>query len=345
MAYLVKGAPFRYKGAIDVSDCHSSREVMEKAHLAWNVDKCELYAKMPRMLGNFPESDIDSFNFGLNQYREVPKAYGTYRTDCNYPLGLVGEKYEIVQNTEAFAFFDDAIGKNQAIFQTAGYFGRGERIFVSAKLPNNILVNGDPVDNYLVFTNSYDGSSGVKILFTPIRVICQNTLNAAIKTSTNYVSFRHTQSVHDNIDIAHQILGICDVMGRNVGDYYRELAATEMKDAEVDDYLCRVVLSKTEYGKLITNGFTPTQLVNRSYHAANDNEISTQKVNIISAMRDYYEYGIGQERIKGTAWGAFNAVSGYYSNLENNSGIKRMDALLYGSRANILKYAVNNIAA
>ena len=102
---------------------------------------------------------------------------------------------------DAFSFFNNAIGRDKAIWQTAGFFGNGERIFVSAKLPDSIYVNGqDPVDNYLVFTTSHDGSSGVKILFTPIRVICENTLNAAIKNATNYVSFRHTASVHKNIE-------------------------------------------------------------------------------------------------------------------------------------------------
>ena len=207
MSYIVKGAPFRYSGAINVENCKTSEEVMHQAHLDWNVAKCELVAKMPI---HSDKSEDNGFIFGSNNYVECPNAFATYRTDHNIPLGIVKERYTPVQNIEAFTFFDNAIGKDKAIWQTAGFFGNGERIFVSAKLPKNILVQGDPVENYLVFTPSNDGSSGVKILFTPIRVICENTLNAAINNSSNYISFRHTKSVYNNLDIASEILGICD---------------------------------------------------------------------------------------------------------------------------------------
>ena len=212
ISFRIKGIPFRYKGAINVEDCRTAEEVIIKAGLDWEVAKCPLVAKMPwdgtiDMMSNPVE---ESFIRGHELFRDCPNAYATYRTDKNIPLGIVKEKYTEVQNIDAFSFFDTAIGKDQAIWQTAGFFGNGERIFVSAKLPNSIYVNGqDPVDNYLVFTTSHDGSSGVKILLTPIRVICENTLNAAIRSAQNYISFRHTASVHKNIDTAHEILGIC----------------------------------------------------------------------------------------------------------------------------------------
>ena len=203
--YKVKGKPWEYSGAVKVENCKTAADVMSAANLDFEVAKCELIAKMPTN----SIAEHEGFVFNGDNYVKCPNAYATYRTDYNIPLGIVKERYTPVQNIEAFSFFDDCIGKDRAIWQTAGFFGNGERIFVSAKLPNDILVNGDPVENYLVFTNSHDGSTGVKILFTPIRVVCQNTLNAAIRTSTNFVSFRHTSSVHDNINVAKEILGIC----------------------------------------------------------------------------------------------------------------------------------------
>ena len=212
ISFRIKGIPFRYKGAINVEDCRTAEEVIIKAGLDWEVAKCPLVAKMPfdGVLDMTSSPVEESFVRGHELFRDCPNAYATYRTDKNIPLGIVKEKYTEVQNLDAFGFFDNAIGKDKAIWQTAGFFGNGERIFVSAKLPDSIYVNGqDPVDNYLVFTTSHDGSSGVKILLTPIRVICENTLNAAIRNAQNYVSFRHTASVHKNIDMAHEILGIC----------------------------------------------------------------------------------------------------------------------------------------
>ena len=208
--YTVNGAPWAI--GKDVSDCKSSAEVMHKAGLDFIVDKCDLMARMPFGINrnNSVNELAGEFARDGKIYRELIGFYATYRADTSLPLGLVKEKYQVVQNSDAFKFFDNAIGTNKAIWDTAGFFGKGERIFVSAKLPKTVIIGGkDPVDNYLVFTNSHDGSSGVKILYTPIRIVCQNVLSSAIRNASSYISFRHTKSVHSKIDIANEILGIC----------------------------------------------------------------------------------------------------------------------------------------
>lgn len=338
MPYYAKGAPFRYKGAVNVEDCKTSRQVMEESGLDFIVEKCRLFAEMnpsrqaadgkQYLMTNLNENNV------IKNYGVVDNAYGIYRTDYNIPLGLVKERYEPVQNVDAFRFFDDAIGLNKAIWQTAGFFGRGERIFVSAKLPDDILVHGDKVDSYLVFTNSHDGSTGVKILFTPIRVVCQNTLNAAIRTSTNYISFRHTKNVHSNINMASEILGICSKQTIALNEYYNSLYKTKISDKDAIEVFGNIVLTSDEIAKIKNTGHTIGEVANHLYFALNDAEISTQKANVLSGMVDYYNRGIGQQEILGTGWGVYNAVSGYYSNVDNNEGQKRMDTLLYGDRAN-----------
>lgn len=343
MSYLVKGAPFRFRGVANVEDCHSSAEVMEKAGLAWNVEKCEMYANMPSNVdistGVEDDTFIENTVNGQRMLRKCQNAYGIYRTDLNIPLGLVKERYEPVQNIDAFKFFDGAIGKNEAIWQTAGAFGYGERIFVSAKLPNNILVNGDPVDNYLVFTNSHDGSSGVKILFTPIRVVCQNTLNAAIRTAQNYVSFRHTQSVHKNIDIAHEILGITQKQIAIVGEAFNAMNKIKVNDDKAVELMANVIFTDAELTRLKETGHTPQQVAQRYYYAINDAELSTQKVNVLCNMLNYYNVGPGQKEIMGTGWGVYGAITGYYSNIDNTEKEKRMDTLLYGDRSRKIQQA------
>lgn len=115
MAYEPKGAPFRYKGVQNVEDCHTSLEVMQKAGLDWEVDKCKMFANMPIRYDSANSGDEDTFYentvAGPRMLRLCPNAYGIYRTDYNIPLGLVKERYEPVQNIDAFKFFDDAIGK------------------------------------------------------------------------------------------------------------------------------------------------------------------------------------------------------------------------------------------
>lgn len=343
MAYMIKGAPFRYKGAVNVEDCKTSEDVMRKAQLDWNVAKCELIAKMPGLIEDIDKSS--GFMKGGDYYEVCPNAFATYRTDHNIPLGLVKDRYTIVQNTEAFSFFDKAIGKDKAIWQTAGFFGNGERVFVSAKLPNNILVNGDPVENYLVFTTSHDGSCGVKILFTPIRVICENTLNAAIHQASNYVSFRHTNSVHANINIADEILGICKNTTFDLNDKYNMMYKTSMTDEQAQQVFANIIFTDKEIANITLTGHTVQQIIMRDWRAIQDSEISTKKVNAICEMNNYYFTGIGQRQILGTAWGVMNAVSGFYSNVDNAVGTKRMDSLLFGDKSRKIERANNLVLA
>lgn len=339
MSYGVKGMPFRYKGAVNVENCRNSADVMKEAGLDWEVAKCELIAKMPGLNEDLAKSD--GFVYGGDFYKECPNAYATYRTDHNIPLGIVKDRYTPVQNVEAFNFFDSAIGKNKAIWQTAGFFGNGERIFVSAKLPNNILVNGDPVENYLVFTTSHDGTSGVKILFTPIRVICENTLNAAIANSSNYVSFRHTKSVHSNLDIASEILGICNDKIIYLNEKYDFMSKTKATDKQAQNIFANVIFTDAELANIEYTGHTVQQIINRDYMAIQDSEISMKKVNAISEMNNYYFTGVGQKQIVGNMWGVYNAVTGYYSNVDNSVGTKRMDSLLFGDKSRKIELAGN----
>lgn len=339
MGYLKKGLPFSYKGTIDVSDCVTSEDVIKKAKLDWEVAKCEIVAKMPMNLN--PDSNRDGFNYGGMQYTPVESMYATYRTDLNFPLGVVKEKYTPVQNIDAFKFFDDAIGKNKAIWQTAGFFGNGEKIFVTAKLPQNIFVNDDIIDNYLVFATSHDGTMGVKILLTPIRVVCENTLNAALQNNDAYISFRHTESVHGRIDAAKEILGICDVKIKALNELYQGFNKIKLTDTQAAEYFAKLILSKSEYDNLYLTGHNAMQLVLRSSSAMSDAEISTRKCNVIAELYYYYLNGIGQEQFRGTGWGAYNAVNGYYSNVDNIDGVKRMDSLLFGDKANKIKQSGN----
>lgn len=328
-----KGLPFVFRGVANVEDCKTSEEVMQKANLDWNVGKCEIYAKPP--VEELPVENIvgDSFIHENDLFTKVPNGYATYRMDSGYPLGIVKERYTPVQNVDAFKFFDNAIGRNAAIWQTAGLFDGGRRIFVSAKLPNTISVKGDHVDSYLVFTNSHDGSTGVKILFTPIRVVCENTLNAAIRTSTSYVSFRHTKSVHDNISTANEILGICSVISGQLQETYDYMRNIKISDGKAEEIIAKTVLTESDFNNLASGGYSFRRIFNRDYNAINFANISTQKLKMMLNMQLYYHEGIGQKEIEGTGWGIYNAITGFYSNMENNEGAKRMDTLLYGDRS------------
>lgn len=342
MSFPVKGIPFTYKGVKDVQHCKTAEDVMIEAGLNWEVAKCELVAKTPA--GSNDHSREDGFTRGGEFYIDCPNAFSVYRTDNNIPLGVVKGRYTPVQNIEAFKFFDGAIGKNKAIFQTAGCFGNGERVFVSAKLPNGILVNGkDPVDNYLVFTTTHDGTGGVKALLTPIRIICGNTLNAAIASTTNYVSYRHTASVIANMETASEILGICKQKIEVISGHYEQMYKKVYTDKKAQSLFASVILSNAEIAAVENTGHTMEQIIAKNWEAIEDSGISMKKVNTLNDINSYYFAGPGQREILGTGWGAYNAITGYYSNVDNAVGIKRMDSLLYGDKSNKIETAGNLI--
>ena len=107
------------------------------------------------------------------------------------------------------------------------------------------------------------------------------------------------------------------------------------------NYICNQILTDDESFRLKETGHTNQELLYRVYSAVQDAKISTRKLNIIGDTFSYYQNGIGQKEIAGTAWGAFNAISGYYSNIDNSEGVKRLDSLLYGDKSRKLESAVN----
>ncbi|MBQ3306914.1 MAG: DUF945 domain-containing protein [Bacilli bacterium] len=332
--YVANGLPWGSKVGRDVQHCTTSREVLEEAKLDWNVEKCELVARMPFRIGadNDIKSGSGDFVYDGEIYRECPNGYATYRTDKNIPLGIVKSKYEVVQNIDAFNFIDNAIGEGKAEFQYAGCFGFGHKVFITAKLPVTTKVGGEPIDNYLVFSTSHDGSGSIDILFTPVRVFCLNMLNAGIEEASAHIRIRHTKSAQDKLDFGAEMLKIALQYADNAKDFYDSLLTINMNDNQVRDYISRLVLSPSEYATVIseTKDYTLKRLFEKDYLTMERTGISTRKTNIMNTMFDYYQTGVAQEHIIGTAWGAYNAITGYYCNVKDQVGEKRMNNLVFG---------------
>ena len=332
----------------DVSNCVTAQDVMKTAKLDWTVQKCELVSKMPFRIGSNNEVGEDSFVHDGNIYRECPNAFATYRTDINMPLGIVKDKYEIVQNMDAFNFFNNAIGEDKAIWDKAACLNMGEKVYVSAKLPVQTSVGKDDViDNYLVFSNGHAGNSSVDIMITPIRVICTNMLNGALDKAACHIRLRHTKSVKEKLELGAQVLKIACSHAIDAQELYRHLATIKMTDDQVAEYICKLQLTPAEIAKL--NEVDPNhgykRLISRDYHLIDAVEISTRKSNQLYNMMDYYIDGIGQKDICGTAWGAYNAITGFYCNVANLEGEKRMNSLVWGSANNNMNKALNEAMA
>jgi phage/plasmid-like protein (TIGR03299 family) len=150
----------------------TSAEAIRHAGLDYEVAKSPLYTKASGVI-----QTNDGIEMGSTELA-VPDCFATIRTDSNAVLGVVGKDYQIVQNREAFSFFDAIVGGGDGIlYETAGALGQGERIFITAKLPDYIRVGkGDDVtEKYIFLTTSHDGSGSITAAFTPIRIVCQNS--------------------------------------------------------------------------------------------------------------------------------------------------------------------------
>jgi phage/plasmid-like protein (TIGR03299 family) len=290
----------------------TTEEAIKLGGLDFQVGLAPLYAsslavpttevkQTPRII-----KDLD----GADRYTraiKMPKNYATYRTDTGEPFGVVGNKYTIVQNEEAFEFFDSIIGEGHAEYETAGALGNGEKMFVTAKLPSELIVNKENINKYLLFTNTHDGSGAIMIMFTPIRVVCNNTLQAAVGTASDKFSIRHTKNYQDRLDIARRALTKAETNFSELEVLFNQMADKRMNDKRITEVICEAFgLKEQEDGKL-----------------------STRSQNRLEAVLEYHEAGVGQADIRGTNWGVYNAITGYQQNVQNYKDDEKHFTSLY----------------
>lgn len=306
----VKEKPWHKLGKI-VDKALTSAEAIKYANLDFEVIKMQNYIE----------------HNGV-QYAS-PDSFSTFRPDTQKVLGAVGKDYTIIQNKDAFGFFDSIVGEGAAIFETAGALGNGEQIFLTAKLPKTIVLdNVDMIEQYLLLSNSHDGSRSIEVLFTPIRVVCNNTLTAALNMSQNKIKIRHTASAHDRLKEAHKLLGIHNELIIEQEHYFNMLAEKQITDEEFITLVCNVFLTPTELREVAMAGIN---------HIGELDSLSTRKRNIMQEVLTYYEKGPGQDiaTASGTMWGAYNAITGYYQNSKDfTDNDKKIKSNFYGANYN-----------
>jgi phage/plasmid-like protein (TIGR03299 family) len=272
-----------------IQDYPTSAEAIKHAGLDYEVEKRKL------------------FTSSLQDMRiEVPNFFSTVRTDNDTVLGVVGKDYQIVQNRDAFSFFDSIVGGDGMLYETAGALGNGERIFITAKLPDYIRVgNDDLIEKYLFLTTSHDGSGSITAAFTPIRIVCANTLNAALRNQTNTVRIRHTSNAKQRLEQAHKVLGISDHLALQLESIFNNWAKVRISDNEVK--------------KLIQSALAPSKEVLKTLQEGRTDDLSTCFINMVD---NAYEYAMSDptqlmNTTKGTVFGAYNAITGYFQNVRS----------------------------
>lgn len=269
-----------------VDKAMTAAEAIELANLDYEVEKTPLICKI----------DDDTMP-------EFKDKFATYRKDTKVPLGIVGSRYEIVQNRDAFAFFDAIIDAGEAIFETAGVLGDGERIFVTAKLPSDMLVGGEVCEKYIILTNSHDGTSSIIAGFTTIRVCCSNTLQAALRGLSNKVHIEHRSGAKERLSEAYKVMGIASKYMTEVNEIFEQMTKTKVSDEELQKYIIDVM--SPEKKVVLT--------------AEEEEKVSTRFKNQVSSIYDFALSHPTQQTdaAKGTMWGAYNSISGYYNYIAN----------------------------
>lgn len=279
----------------------TSAQAIKAASLDWEV------AKMPLSYKH------------RSRYREVPDVFATVRLNPrNKPsstiLGTVGRDYRVLQNVDAFGWFDSIVGEGAAIYHTAGALGKGERVWVLAKLPGTIRVVGDDVvDKYLLLSNSHDGSSTVQVKFTPIRVVCQNTLTMALQDGLG-IRVYHRASMQRDLQKAVVTLGIISHGFDEIEKRFKQMQRVQMSGSRLDDYTAEIFPDAEDEENM-------TAMKRIRSHRAN--------------VAELFESGLGNRMsgVAGTLWAAYNGVTEYVDHwMPAKAGkSQHMEATCFGS--------------
>ncbi|MFA6290681.1 MAG: DUF932 domain-containing protein [Victivallales bacterium] len=289
-------------------------EAIEAAKLDWNVVKLPLIAVDP-----VSRSLVDvKKNFAVVPADKIGKA------ECPV-FGIVGENYTPVQNSEAFSFFDSIVGEGRAIYHTAGALGKGERIWILAKLPEDIIViGGDHVGKYLLLSNSHDGNNSVNIKFTPIRVVCQNTLIAALSEGKT-INVPHLKDVKARLEKSKEVLGIIGDVYSDIEVGFKKMVAYELNQEKVQKYIESV--------------FPGSVNKNETEREAENRVIMQQRK--ISCRLFETGRGNGMKGVRGTLWAAYNGITEMVDYTRRVYGDRRLNSVWFGEGARIKARAYN----
>jgi len=271
----------------------AAAEAIVAAGLDWEVEKRPIFIQRASDQGA--------------RFLATSKGQAVVRKDTGAVLGVVGPRWEPLQNKPAFSFFDEVVGKGQAIYETAGALGAGEKIWILAKLPGEIVIRKneeDRTEKYLLFTNNHDGSAAVRMWFTPVRVVCQNTLSAAtnLKRRDEGINLRHTKNIHEKVNEAQKALGLAVKFYDELGATFNTLAEKRAETRAVKAYfesLFPIPEEAPENEKAIENAHHRLAELQRAYRNDPTNNLPG---------------------IQETWWSAYNTVTGFTDHGRNHRG-------------------------
>jgi phage/plasmid-like protein (TIGR03299 family) len=235
----------------------------------------------------------------------VPDHNAIVRDDTQQVLGIVGNRYQIYQNDEMWQFIDEFQKQSGIKLETAGSLRNGRTTWVLAKNGTIETISGDPIEEFFLFRNSFDGSSPISCMFTNIRVVCNNTLTAAIRGCNNIFNVRHTASTGGQIKEVQKALGVRSKYQEKVSEAFQVLANKKINESETQNILENIIFFPKK----------KNQTVGENDEVLASEELSqkaeTSRQNNIEAVLHMVESGSGANipGVKGNLYGLWNAVT------------------------------------
>lgn len=264
--FYVRETPWHGLG-VKVEKAISSEEALRAAELDWSVLQKTIY----------------TYDGVL-----VPNYKANIRSKDEQILGIVTDRYKIVQNHEAFAFTDSLLGEGVQ-YETAGSLQNGKRVWMLAKLPDRYKLLDDEVTPYMVFTNSHDGNGGIKIAMTPVRVVCQNTLNLALSTAKRMWSTIHTGDINNKLHEAKKTLLLAEFYMDKLNDEAHSVSKKSLTDKKVLEFIEELIPLPDNPSKLQENNIDllRTDLKLRYFDAPDLIDMKKDGWRFINAVSDF----------------------------------------------------------
>lgn len=273
----------------------SIEEGIKLAGLDWNVS-----------LRPAITNDDDSIN--LDTHKIV------VRDDIKQPLGIVGNNYQVLQNKDAFSFFEPFVENEMASLETAGSLFNGKKVFILAKInsDNMVVDKNDEIEKYILLSNAHDGSQALRIGFTPIRVVCNNTLTAAHSSNASQlIRLNHKGNIVQTLSELRETMDLINQQFLATEEQYRYLATKEINIEDLRNYVKQV--------------FSVKKLENIIDEHEESEKIEAERKRLIARVEEIFEL----EPVK-NAWTMYNSVN-YYLNHERSKDLEtRYNQMWFG---------------
>lgn len=292
----------------------TAKEAIEMASLDWRAEKYPAFVKI------------------RGSYYPMPDTYGVVRGDTvgkenaadpMLPIVLtaggkaVSDQYVPLQNVEAFEFFDEVVGQGAAIYHTAGYLRKGDRVWILAKLPDTMSILGmDDIEPYVLLTNSHDGTSSIQIMLTMVRVVCANTLRWAMGDGMREMKIRHTANAKEKLERAVELMGVVRKEVAQTEAVFNSMANFHMSKTMFEEYAAQVYPAPEPNDEGIIPKRTASNYEKR-----------------MDTLLGIFERGPGADMksAKCTLFGGFNAVTDYVDHYGRKCDASvRMESVLAG---------------